>query len=309
MRNLTIAMLALAVVAIGQSQTPPPTPGKPAQNYQGNATGKQDVASDDQRQANSVSTAINKLSSEITAWKNQQAAEDNKRDTSSGGWLMWSTIMTAIATLAIAGLGVFQWWAMHKQRAAMELQATYMKDALAETKKSADAAKSSADIADKSSIALMDGQRGWAVIQDVSLPPTIWPLSAKVQASGIFKFTYTFKMCGGTPCILKTAGARFHVAKRKEIPGFGGMPVIPFEADLPEIPEYSYDIHGNDIRRNYFGVSGLAMPPGEELTLIEDLEDGQLTPEQANEIYESKAFFCAYGFITYADIFNREHTT
>ena len=146
-----LVMTLLAVGALlAQSQPPTPGPTKTTQKDQGKAIGKQGVTSDNQSESDVVSTAINKLSSEITTWKNQQAAENTKHDSSSGGWLMWSTIMTAIATFAIAGLGGFQWWAMHKQRIAMELQAGYMKDALTETTKAANAAKESARIADLS---------------------------------------------------------------------------------------------------------------------------------------------------------------
>jgi hypothetical protein len=88
----------------------------------------------------------NKFTSEIASWKNQQTSQEGKGNTSSDWWLKWSTIGTAFATLAIAGLGGFQWWAMHKQRLAMDAQAAYMKDGVTENKKSADAAVASADI-------------------------------------------------------------------------------------------------------------------------------------------------------------------
>ncbi len=81
--------------------------------------------------------------------------------------------MTAIATLTIAGLGVFQWWAMHKQRVAMELQADYMKDALAETRKASNAALSSAETSKR---ALYISQRPLITVE-VSMAGGIYDLA------------------------------------------------------------------------------------------------------------------------------------
>jgi hypothetical protein len=146
----------LASFLLWQSQPPSPTPTKTAQDNQGNATSKQAVATSNQNDAKSLSTAIDKLTSEVAAWKKQQAAEERERDPSSGGWAIWSTIVTAFATIAIAFLGYFQWRAMHRQadymRRALQLsirQTRLAARSTAATEVAANAAKSSAGIAEE----------------------------------------------------------------------------------------------------------------------------------------------------------------
>jgi hypothetical protein len=117
------------------SQPPSPSPTPPTKNNQSQTAGKDPIATNDKNNSNSVSAAIDKLTSEIASWKNKQTADNSDGNASSDGWLKWSTIISAVATLAIAGLGGLQWWAMHKQRAAMEEQANYMREGLAETRK------------------------------------------------------------------------------------------------------------------------------------------------------------------------------
>ena len=139
--------LVLACNVYAQSQPPSPAPTKFTQNDKSKTARKQTVASGDKSDADSVSAQIDQLKSKLATWENRQAAKQRQENTSSDWWLRWSTIATAIATLAIAGLGIFQGWAMHKQRLAMDAQAAYMRDGLAETKKAADASVASAETA------------------------------------------------------------------------------------------------------------------------------------------------------------------
>jgi hypothetical protein len=145
--TLVIVIACTLAFLFQPSQPPSPTPTKPTQDNQGKSAGKDSVGPSNQGDTNSISAAIDKLKSELASWKNQQATENSQKNTSPNGWLKWSTIITAIATLAIAGLGIFQGWAMHRQRLAMEEQAKYMSDGLVETRKAANAATESAKAA------------------------------------------------------------------------------------------------------------------------------------------------------------------
>jgi hypothetical protein len=82
------------------------------------------------------------------------------------------------------------------------------------------------------------------------------------------------------------------------------IPVIPFEADLPKEPDYW---ENGDM--SLFGAHGIVMPPGETLTLPIDLEDGEWTQEFNDMISNQEGFLCAYGFVSYEDIFGRAHET
>jgi hypothetical protein len=181
-------LVLLAATLFAQSQPPPPGPRKATQNNKAQATGEQTVAPKNQNNADHTSAAIDKLTSEIASWKKQQAATKDENDSSSGGWLMWSTIATAFATLAIAGLGCFQWRAMHKQRIAMEQQAQYMRDGLALTEISANAAKLAADTAKR---ALEVTERADILVQAV-------PISTYPAFNGESVISIVLKNCGRT---------------------------------------------------------------------------------------------------------------
>jgi hypothetical protein len=137
MRNLSIALFATAWLAFGQqSQPPSPSPPKSANNNQGEATGKKGETQKDEGVSDSVSTAINKLTSEVIAWKKQESSAHDKNDMSTDWWTIWSTIVMALATLAIAYLGYRQWRTLQAHHSVMDRQAGYIRDALAQTQAS-----------------------------------------------------------------------------------------------------------------------------------------------------------------------------
>ena len=137
----------LPILLLAQSQPPSPTPAKPTQKSKGTATDKQVEVSSIQGDANSLSAAVDKLTSEIASWKKQESAKQDKTDTSAERWAIGSAAVSATATIAIAILAFFQWRSMDKQRLAMDMQAKYMSDGLIETRRAVDAAKASADTA------------------------------------------------------------------------------------------------------------------------------------------------------------------
>ena len=115
--------------------------------------------------------------------------------------------MTAIATLAIAALGCFQWYAMHRQRIAMEDQARYMKEGLAETRKAADASRDSADTAMR---AFASSRRPRLSMRLTTLPDGV----RGMQISGTFLAVNT----GDTPAHIKRGYSEIIVGSN--LPGF-----------------------------------------------------------------------------------------
>jgi hypothetical protein len=162
MRNLSVALIATAWFALGQSQPPSPGPRKPTQNNQSKTARKQGEAPNYQSAANPVSAAINKLTSEVTAWKQQESAKQKEGDTSTDRWLMWSTIATAAATFAIAYLGYRQWRTLQAHHAVMNRQANYIRRALKQTKIAAKAALLNANL-------LISRERARLIVSDVHL--------------------------------------------------------------------------------------------------------------------------------------------
>ncbi len=223
--KLALAFVALLIpLLFCQSQQPPPTPT--GQNKNSKTDSKQDVDSNNQSSTNSISTAIDKLTSEVAAWKQQQASRQNKEDTSASWWLKGSTIATALATLAIALLGYFQWKAMDKQRVAMEQQTQHMEAALAETTKAANAATSAAATAE---LALKTAERADVLVNDVYISGGIHPTAIDGRKLLLLQsqVTIVIKNCGRTLAHEITAKYRCTIT--------------------PDLPEMAFNTHGPSV--------------------------------------------------------------
>src|SRR5580698_625967 len=85
---------------------PSPTPAEPVQDNQGKTAGK------------------------------QKSGKQDTDDPSSNWWLIGSTVVTALATIAIAYLGYRQWLTLRDHHSVMDRQAGYIRDALAQTQAS-----------------------------------------------------------------------------------------------------------------------------------------------------------------------------
>jgi hypothetical protein len=122
-----------------------------------------DVSARDSRESDPVSSSIDQLSSQIKAWKDQQAVQYNQDhpDGRSGAdwWANLSAIVSAAAALLIAIWAALQWGAMSRLRAVMEAQSRHMSDALRAIQQSAEAAVTSARSTERSLNAVIDKQR------------------------------------------------------------------------------------------------------------------------------------------------------
>jgi len=127
------AVLLLTIFIFGQSQPPSPTSSKSAHANQKKAKPEQDKSCTDDDTTKELTSAINQLTAVIAARNEQHFAVQSNNKTPAPRWLIASTIVSALATLAIAVLGYFQWRAMHRQ-------AGFMQNGLLLTQQSADAA-------------------------------------------------------------------------------------------------------------------------------------------------------------------------
>jgi hypothetical protein len=136
-------LLVLASIVFAQSQPPSPSPTKAGEAYKNKATPEEPKAEAGNQPA-SPSSADSSKRSPDTATKDQQLPTAQSSDKApSDRWSKASTILITLFTGALAWLALLQWRAMQKQ-------ATYMRDALTETAKAADAAKDSAKAAQDS---------------------------------------------------------------------------------------------------------------------------------------------------------------
>ncbi|HYL77426.1 MAG TPA: hypothetical protein VEU96_24645 [Bryobacteraceae bacterium] len=146
--------LLLASVGLVQSQPPTPTPGKTEQNDKHIANPKKTKSGTDDKSTEQHPFGVNKSTSPVASWNEQDPGAQGENQTSAPGWLIASTISSALATLAIAFLGYFQW-------RAMDRQAEYMRHALKATSKAAGAARDSAK-------AVMSGERARLMVDQVT---------------------------------------------------------------------------------------------------------------------------------------------
>jgi hypothetical protein len=155
--------------------------------------------------------------------------------------------------------------------------------------------ETSATATRRTSEALMGGQRGWILVENVDAPNIRVVMSPQFETLPIFVFR--LKVFGFTPCKIRNAGMRFHLANIKEHH-------LPPEPDLPETPEY-----------NIAGIAADVPDPGDVLAprqwfrMTGQLESGAVAREDIPLINESRKFLCAYGFVSYTDTFERQHET
>lgn len=163
-RRTTLIGFACALSLCAQT---PPAPRRSAPgNHQKQARGNDTRAATpkENRETDPVSSSIDQLSSQIKAWKDQEAAQYKNRSSSNGQpdtdwWSHANAIASGLAAVLIAIWAGFQWAAMDKQRLAMQAQARHLSDTLHAIQQAAEAAVSSARSAEKSLNAVIDKER------------------------------------------------------------------------------------------------------------------------------------------------------
>ena len=150
MRPTPTTILVLMLASMAQSQPLPPTPAIANQNNKSNSTSKQTETSNHQTIADQLSTAIDKLTSEVASWKQHQSSAPNKNEPPADWWGRGSTILEALSTLVIAILAYCQWRTLKEHKKAFESMAGHLESGLVQTTIAANAAKGSADAAKQS---------------------------------------------------------------------------------------------------------------------------------------------------------------
>jgi hypothetical protein len=140
-RVILIALLGW--LSNAQSQPPSPRPAKPAQENKNQPSPKQSESTTNQQPSEDIPALTDKVITELARRNQQQTAGERKKETSIDWWGIFRDALLVIFTGALAVLA-------NRQHQAMIQQADYMRDALAETKKSADAAVNAATVAKRS---------------------------------------------------------------------------------------------------------------------------------------------------------------
>ena len=145
MKHSRWLLLAFACLAFAQSQPPSPTAPKPTQTQKYETGGKKNISGTDNQEAHPAPFTLNKESSAKDA-QDKDKNGDKRAYASSPDYRFFGASITdwliASFTLFLALLAGLQWRAMHQQ-------AEYMRDALMETKKSAEAAIKAAEVSEK----------------------------------------------------------------------------------------------------------------------------------------------------------------
>jgi hypothetical protein len=247
-----------ACCALGQPQPPSPTARKTAQENQDQATPKAA-----EQESNERPITINiPGGTEIRIGEKKEARNGDEKQSSTDWWALPNTVLVTTFTGFLA-------WLAHRQRQAMTEQAGYMRDGLAETKRSADAAWLSAE-------ALINSERAWVKVVDIINP-------SDVPSGFMFKFKNGGKTAAKLTGLVAKGEALLNHQSLPETPNYDGATHHPF-TDKP-------------------GYETILIPEEHTGSLLNiPIPEGFAT--QAIRLGAIQVY--AYGLLTYRDSFNRE---
>lgn len=189
--------------------------------------------------------------------------------------LDWCTAdrVIALATIVYALVTIVMFFAIRSQAKAAHRQADIARDAATAAEKSADA--------------LINSERAWIVVDDISPPPEVLMPQPSPGPLMVMTFGVRFKNCGRTIARPTDGRIRFHTVETT-----GG---------LPPIPDYGAkgDVHG--------------LPPGRIIAPNQTfgggalLEETMLSHEQITAIKQHTLSLYFYGFIAYRDFVGDDH--
>lgn len=248
-------------------QLPSPTPSKSAQEQQG-----QRATAMGEQQNVDKGTSLASDGTKGGVAKEGGSSYRGERSPHTDWWVIANTGLLTIFTGALA-------WLAHRQNQAMQTQAEYMRDALVETKKSADAAHASAE-------ALINGERAWVKEQ-------VFVGSSYIQGPGkANQFCFDLVNEGKTVARLMSYRARFHL--------------LPMNARLPQTPDYGIE---SDVVRSQpvSSVYGRVLSPQAQNGMItESCWSPQITIGIFEDIQQRRATLFFYALIKYFDFVDRE---
>lgn len=140
--------------------------------------------------------------------------EINRKLSEFTGRLASFTLLLAIFTGGLIVVGALQFVALNRQARTLVHHSELLGTSVA--------------AAQRTSQALMDGQRGWILVEKVDQPDMRLVMDARFQGTVPF-FVFRFKVSGFTPCKIRNAAMRFHLAEAME---------RELQPRLPPKPEY-----------------------------------------------------------------------
>jgi hypothetical protein len=181
--------------------------------------------------------------------------------------------------------GALAWLAYHQWR-AMQQQAHHMRDTLAETRKAADAAIKSAEAAKRSADVLINSERAWVIVNDVS--PPLFNVEGQPH-----EFRFEIKNIGKT--VARLTGpyrTRFHLLAHNE--------------KLPDVPEYGIAETLFPSGMTETPIYGNVLAPGETDTVTYACFELLMTPEvfESMERGDQRLYF--YASLMYFDFAEKE---
>lgn len=223
---------------------------------------------------------------------------------------VWSTIVAAAATVAIAILGFFQYRVMHLQRLAMEQQSQSMKSALIETKQSSDAATTSAQAATETLEAVREQT---ATAKDAAKAAADNAAAAKITAETLInterawmlfteffvvpgssypkRINFSFQNCGRTPAWVTEL--RWQFTKSKSVLR------VPINYDVDVFTRAFPTLHDRVISSNKVMVQQVA-----------ELDRGNaITEDEEREIVAGDLLIHFFGILRYRDIFDKTRSS
>jgi hypothetical protein len=131
------AFIVLSLAAVAQQSPPPsPTPAKAGQENQNQAAPKSSKTESDKHASADHASATAQPVPVVTTGNQPEPRKPPEKHPATDWGFIWSVINTGLLTFFSGALA----WLAHRQHQAMKMQAIYMRGALKETKKAADAA-------------------------------------------------------------------------------------------------------------------------------------------------------------------------
>jgi hypothetical protein len=188
-------------------------------------------------------------------------------------WYIAYVVITALALLVGIGTLVALWLQTYKLTA--QVRATQV---------SADAAKASAD-------ALINVERSWVLITDVE-DEQIWKDSSigKELISSVY---FVCKNYGNSPAWINAMGGTFATVLKL--------------SDLPTIPTFKSVTQFSDKSKVLIPIS--VNPDDWERYQFRHESDSNVHKTEGSSAYRQEVLWCAYGFVSYIDIFNEKRVT
>lgn len=219
--------------------------------------------------------------------------QDARREEEQKRTNRWNIRLTAVIALA----ALLQFCSSIGQILVYRRQSRIMADALGVSAEQAKAAEAAAEASERSTEALINGERAWISVtpsvRDPELRP-LWedgdPVPSDPELLNPFShgFPATIRNVGRTPARVEEVYVQYEMLQRSP-------------NELPTPPVYT------DVMRE----QSFLLVPNEETSVLTFLstQGGFLTKNDVAAIYGQRAFLYAYGIVKYKDVFERKHET